>query len=157
MGFCTQEEYEEFARTVPMIERALIRDGIVLVKYWLSLSDLEQRRRFQSRIDDPAKRWKLSPMDLEAQSRWVDYAEAKDAMFEFSDIPESPWWVIDADDKRSSRLNVMAHLLSAMPYEQPTLDAIELPERQQRPYQRPPKDTQRFVPERYRTETALHP
>jgi polyphosphate kinase 2 len=155
MGFCTKEEYEEFARTVPMIERGLIRDGIVVVKYWLSLSDSEQRRRFQSRIDDPAKRWKLSPMDLEAQSRWVDYAEAKDAMFEFSDIPESPWWVIDADDKRSSRLNVMAHLLSVMPYEQPTLTAIELPERQQRPYQRPPKDTQRFVPERYRVETAL--
>ncbi|MDT4933649.1 MAG: polyphosphate kinase [Pseudonocardiales bacterium] len=153
MGFCTPEEHEEFARTVPMIERALIRDGIVLVKYWLSLSDLEQRRRFQSRIDDPAKRWKLSPMDLEAQSRWVDYAEAKDAMFEFSDIPESPWWVIDADDKRSSRLNVMAHLLSVMPYEQPTLSAIELPERQHRPYERPPKDMQRFVPERYSMDT----
>jgi polyphosphate kinase 2 len=156
MGFCTPEEYAEFARTVPMIERALIRDGIVLVKYWLSLSDVEQRKRFQSRIDDPAKRWKLSPMDLEAQSRWVDYAEAKDAMFEFSDSPENPWWVIDADDKRSARLNVMAHLLSVMPYEQPTLGAIELPERQHRPYQRPPKDTQRFVPERYSMETARH-
>jgi polyphosphate kinase 2 len=150
MGFCTDEQYEEFAHTVPLLERVLIRDGIVLVKYWLSLSDEEQRHRFQSRIDNPSKRWKLSPMDLEAQARWVDYAEAKDAMFEFSDTPESPWWAIDADDKRSARLNVMAHLLSVLPYEQPRFAAVKLPKRQQRDYQRPPKDTQRFVPERYR-------
>jgi polyphosphate kinase 2 len=149
MGFCTQEEYDEFAATVPIIERVLQRDGIVLVKYWLSLSDQEQRKRFQARIDDPTKRWKLSPMDLEAQSRWVDYAEAKDAMFEFSDTDESPWWVIDADDKKSSRLNVMAHLLSVLPYEQPQHTAIELPRRQERDYQRPPKETQRYVPQRY--------
>ena len=101
MGFCTQKQYEDFAATTPMVEKALIDDGIVLVKYWLSLSDVEQRRRFQARIDDPAKRWKLSAMDLEAQSRWVDYAEAKDAMFRFSDTPASPWWVVDADDKKS--------------------------------------------------------
>ncbi|HEU5265758.1 MAG TPA: polyphosphate kinase 2 [Jatrophihabitans sp.] len=150
MGFCTDAQYEEFAHTVPLIERVLIRDGIVLIKYWLSLSDEEQRRRFQARIDDPAKRWKLSPMDLEAQARWVDYAEAKDAMFEFSDTPESPWWVIDADDKRSARLNVMTHLLSMLPYQQPQFTPVELPKRQQRDYQRPPKDIQRFVPERYR-------
>jgi polyphosphate kinase 2 len=150
MGFCTDQQYEEFSQTVPLIERVLIRDGIVLVKYWLSLSDDEQRRRFQARIDDPSKRWKLSPMDLEAQARWVDYAEAKDAMFAFSDTPESPWWVIHADDKRSARLNVMAHLLSTLPYEHPHFDKIKLPRLQHRKYQRPPEDIQRFVPERYR-------
>ena len=150
MGFCTQEQYELFAQQVPLFERMLVDDGIVLIKYWLSLSDAEQRRRFQARIDDPAKRWKLSPMDLEAQTRWVDYAEAKDAMFSFSDTDHSPWWVIDADDKRSSRLNVMAHLLSTLPYERPELAAVELPELQHRDYQRPPKETQRFVPQRYR-------
>ena len=149
MGFCTQKEYEEFARTVPMLEEALVADGIVLVKYWLSLSDAEQRRRFQKRIDDPAKRWKLSPMDLEAQSRWVDYAEAKDAMFRFSDVPASPWWVVDADSKMSARLNVIAHLLSLLPYEHPKLAEIELPQRQDRPYQRPPIESQTFVPRRY--------
>ncbi len=150
MGFCTEQQYLEFAQTVPLIEDVLIRDGIVLVKYWLSLSDDEQRRRFQSRIDDPSKRWKLSPMDLEAQARWVDYAEAKDAMFAFSDTPRSPWWVVDADHKRSARLNVMAHLLGTLPYEQPHFDKIKLPKLQHRNYQRPPKDTQRFVPQRYR-------
>jgi polyphosphate kinase len=150
MGFCTDQQYQEFAQTVPLIEQVLIRDGIVLVKYWLSLSDDEQRRRFQSRIDDPSKRWKLSPMDLEAQSRWVDYAEAKDAMFAFSDTSESPWRVIHADDKRSARLNVMAHLLSTLPYQHPHFDKIKLPKLQHRDYQRPPEDTQRFVPERYR-------
>ena len=150
MQFCTDEQYQRFARQVPELERMLIDEGIVLVKYWLSLSDEEQRRRFQARIDDPGKRWKLSPMDLEAQARWVDYAQAKDAMFAFSDTPQSPWWVIDADDKRSSRLNVMAHLLSSLPYQQPELTSIELPPLQHRDYQRPPKETQRFVPTRYK-------
>lgn len=149
MGFCTEAEYLEFVRTCPMIERALVRDGIVLVKYWLSLSDEEQRRRFQARIDDPAKRWKLSPMDLEAQSRWVDYAEAKDAMFAFSDIDESPWWVLDADDKKTARLNLISHLLSLVPYEHPELTEIKLPKRQKRDYERPPKETQTFVPMTY--------
>lgn len=149
MGFCTEAQYEEFAETVPTLERMLLRDGIVLVKYWLSLSDQEQRRRFQSRIDDPAKRWKMSPMDLEAQSRWVDYAQAKDSMFSFSDTTESPWWVIDADDKPSSRLNVMAHLLSLLPYEAPVPVTVEMPELQHRDYQRPPKQDQHFVPIRY--------
>jgi len=151
MGFCTDEQYAHFVSTVPMLEEALIDDGIVLVKYWLSLSDDEQRRRFQARIDNPAKRWKLSPMDLEAQSRWVDYAEAKDAMFAFSDTDASPWWVVDADDKKAARLNLMAHLLSRLPYEHPALADVELPARQQRRYQRPPKDSQRFVPLRYTT------
>jgi polyphosphate kinase 2 len=152
MGFCSDEEYREFAHTVPVLEKLLIDDGIVLVKYWLSLSDAEQRRRFQARIDDPTKHWKLSPMDLEAQSRWVDYAEAKDAMFEFSDLPTTPWWVIDADDKKSARLNVMAHLLSVLPYEQPEDFRVTLPKLQKRHYQRPPKETQHFVPVRYRVQ-----
>jgi polyphosphate kinase 2 len=152
MGFCTQKQYEDFSVTAPMLERVLIDDGIVLVKYWLSLSDLEQRRRFQARIDNPAKRWKLSPMDLEAQSRWVDYAEAKDAMFRFSDTPASPWWVVEADDKKAARLNVIAHLLSLLPYEHPGQPFIELPERQDRVYHRPPMESQTFVPRRYTTE-----
>ncbi len=149
MGFCTDKEYDDFVATVPMLEQAFIQDGIVLVKYWLSLSDSEQRRRFQSRIDTPSKRWKLSPMDLEAQSRWVDYAEAKDKMFEFSDTDVSPWLVVDADDKRAARLNLIAHLLSVLPYEHPSQDSIELPQRQDRPYQRPPMDSQTFVPVKY--------
>lgn len=151
MGFCTDEQYAHFVSTVPMLEEALIDDGIVLVKYWLSLSDDEQRRRFQARIDNPAKRWKLSPMDLEAQSRWVDYAEAKDAMFRFSDTAASPWWVVDADDKKAARLNVIAHLLTVLPYEHPTLLDIELPQRQDRPYERPPMGSQTFVPQRWTT------
>jgi polyphosphate kinase 2 len=152
MGFCTAQQYQLFAEQVPVFERMLVDDGIVMIKYWLSLSDEEQRRRFQARIDDPAKRWKLSPMDLEAQARWVDYAEAKDAMFAFSDTERTPWWVIDADDKRSARLNLMAHLLSMLPYERPELAAVEIPERQHRAYERPPKDMQRFVPQRYRVK-----
>jgi polyphosphate kinase 2 len=150
MGFCTDEQYTNFVTTVPLLEEALISDGIVLVKYWLSLSDSEQRRRFQARIDNPAKRWKLSPMDLEAQSRWVDYAEAKDKMFAFSDTQRSPWFVVDADDKKAARLNLMAHLLSLLPYEHPRLADIKLPKRQDRRYDRPPLDSQRFVPRRYR-------
>jgi polyphosphate kinase 2 len=153
MGFCTQKQYEDFSVTTPMLEKALIDDGIVLVKYWLSLSDTEQRRRFQARIDNPAKRWKLSPMDLEAQARWVDYAEAKDAMFRFSDTAASPWWVVEADDKKAARLNVIAHLLTLLPYEHPHQPPIELPERQDRVYRRPPMDSQTFVPRRYTTAT----
>jgi len=151
MGFCTQKQYEDFSATTQVLEKALIDDGIVLVKYWLSLSDLEQRRRFQARIDNPAKRWKLSPMDLEAQSRWVDYAEAKDAMFRFSDTAASPWWVVEADDKKAARLNVISHLLALLPYEHPSQPFIELPERQDRVYQRPPRESQTFVPQRYTT------
>lgn len=157
MGFCTDEQYDRFVATVPRLEEALIEDGIVLVKYWLSLSDSEQRRRFQRRIDNPAKRWKLSPMDLEAQARWVDYAEAKDRMFEFSDTERSPWWVVDADDKKAARLNLMSHLLSLLPYEYPKREDIALPERQRRPYERPPLEAQRFVPERYRIAESSQP
>src|SRR3954464_12676978 len=111
MGFCTQDEYEEFLRTCPTFEHHLLRAGIILVKYWLSVGDEEQERRFKARLDNPAKRWKLSPTDLEARRRWVDYAEAKDDMFAATDTPESPWYVVEADDKRTMRLNLISHLL----------------------------------------------
>ena len=111
MGFCTDEEHTEFFRTCPQLERALVRSGIILVKYWLSLSDEEQERRFTERINNPGKRWKLSPMDLEARARWVDYAEAKDEMFSYTDIREAPWHVVDANDKKAARLNIISHLL----------------------------------------------
>jgi polyphosphate kinase len=149
MGFCTQDEYDEFMRHCPEFERALIRSGIMLVKYWLSVSDEEQERRFQRRIKNPHKRWKLSTMDLEARARWVDYSEAKDQMFAHTDLEESPWWVVDGDDKRAARLNLMSHLLSLVPYERLPTDKLGLPPRQRRAYQRPPKDTQRMVPVRY--------
>jgi polyphosphate kinase 2 len=152
MGFCTPAQYEYFMRVCPMLERALIEDGIVLVKYWLSLSDEEQRKRFQARLSDPAKRWKLSPMDLQAQVHWVDYAEAKDQMFAYTDTKESPWHVVESDDKRSARLNLIAHLLSVLPYRPVPSPEIELPPRQQRAYARPPMDMQSFVPTRYVVE-----
>ena len=115
MGFCTDDEYQEFLLTCPQIERALVRSGIIVVKYWLSISDDEQERRFLARIKDPRKQWKLSPMDLEARAHWVDYAEAKDEMFDFTDIKESPWHVVDANDKKAARLNIIAHLLTRSP------------------------------------------
>jgi polyphosphate kinase 2 len=150
MGFCTDAEYEEFMRSCPSFERMLQRSGIVLIKYWLSVSDDEQERRFRKRLEDPAKRWKLSPIDLEARARWVDYAEAKDQMFAYTDTKESPWWVVEADDKRTARLNLIAHLLAQVPYEPVAQETVELPPRQQRAYVRPPEDTQTYVPERYR-------
>jgi polyphosphate kinase len=149
MGFCTEEEHAEFFRTCPQIERALVRSGIILVKYWLSLSDEEQERRFTERINNPGKRWKLSPMDLEARARWVDYAEAKDEMFSFTDIREAPWSVVDADDKKAARLNIISHLLSVVPHQSVPHKAIELPARQQRSYERPPIDSQTWVPALY--------
>jgi polyphosphate kinase 2 len=149
MGFCTDEEYEYFMRVCPLLERTLQQDGVMLVKYWLSISDEEQRKRFQSRIDDPARRWKLSPMDLEAQARWVDYAEAKDQMFAYTDTRESPWYVVDAEDKKTARLNLMSHLLSLVPYQPIAHDDIVLPPLQHRAYVRPPLDSQTFVPRRY--------
>jgi polyphosphate kinase 2 (PPK2 family) len=136
-------------RDCPQIERSLIRSGIVLVKYWLSVSDEEQERRFQQRISNPHKRWKLSTNDLQARAHWVDYSEAKDEMFAYTDTKESPWWVVEADDKRSARLNLISHLLTMVPHEHTTDVAIELPPRQKRAYQRPPKDEQRMVPTRY--------
>ncbi len=152
MGFCTDEEYEEFMRSCPRFEQIIQRSGIVLLKYWLSVSDEEQERRFHARLNDPAKRWKLSPIDLEARARWVDYAEAKDEMFAYTDTKESPWFVVEGDDKRTARLNLIAHLLDQIPYEPIDHEKIELPPRQERAYVRPPAETQTFVPERYRVE-----
>jgi polyphosphate kinase 2 len=152
MGFCTDAEYEEFMRSCPRFEQIIQRSGIVLLKYWLSVSDEEQERRFHARLNDPAKRWKLSPIDLEARARWVDYAEAKDEMFAYTDTKESPWFVVEGDDKRTARLNLIAHLLDRIPYEPVDHDSIELPPRQERAYVRPPAETQTFVPQRYLVE-----
>jgi polyphosphate kinase 2 len=150
MGFCTDEEYAEFMRSCPEVERMLIRSGIVLIKYWFSVSDEEQERRFQARIANPTKRWKLSPMDLESRARWVDYSRAKDEMFRHTDIKEAPWWVVEADDKSRARLNCIHHLLSMVPYEEPETPEIELPLRQDdEGYVRPPVQEQTFVPEVY--------
>ena len=152
MGFCTDEEYWEFMRSTPRFEEILMRSGLVLVKYWLSISDDEQERRFKARIGNPDKQWKLSPMDLEARARWVDYAEAKDEMFAYTDTKESPWLVVEADDKRTARLNLISHLLEQIPYEPVPEEKVELPPRQQRSYERPPVETQTFVPTRYLVE-----
>ena len=150
MGFCTEEEYREFLRSVPEFERMLIRSGIILVKYWFSVSDEEQERRFQARIDDPTKRWKLSPMDLESRARWVEYSKAKDEMFAHTDIKQAPWYVVNADNKKRARLNCIRHLLSLIPYEDLTPQPIELPPRQgDIGYIRPPITDQTFVPEYY--------
>jgi polyphosphate kinase 2 (PPK2 family) len=149
MEFCTEEEHAEFFRTCPQLERALVRSGIILIKYWLSLSDAEQERRFTERINNPGKRWKLSPMDLEARARWVDYAEAKDEMFSYTDIKEAPWYVVDADDKKAARLNIISHLLEIVPYDAVPHEQVELPPRQHRSYERPPIDSQTWVPARY--------
>jgi polyphosphate kinase 2 len=152
MGFCTDEEYEEFMRSCPQFERMIQRSGTHLVKYWLSVSDEEQERRFEARLRNPAKRWKLSPVDIEARARWVDYAEAKDEMFAYTDTKESPWFVVEADDKRTARLNLISHLLEQIPYEDVPHEDVDFPPRQERAYVRPPVDTQTFVPERYRVE-----
>ncbi|WP_238428734.1 polyphosphate kinase 2 [Frankia nepalensis] len=149
MGFCTDAEYEEFLRTCPQLERALVRSGIILLKYWLSVSDEEQERRFRARMKDPGKRWKLSQMDLQARAHWVDYAEAKDEMFAYTDIREAPWHVVDADDKRAARLNLISHLLSQVPYEEVPHLPVVMPDRQRRAYKRPPLDSQTWVPRRY--------
>lgn len=150
MGFCTQAEYEDFLRTCPELESELIRSGIQLVKYWLSVSAEEQERRFRARIDDPSKRWKLSPMDLEARARWGAYSEAKDAMFARCDTDASPWYVVDAEDKKAARLNLIAHLLSVVPYEPTDETPPVLPPRHDDPTpSRPPIDEQRWIPRRY--------
>jgi len=150
MGFCSEEEYREFMRSCPEFERMLVRSGIILIKYWLSVSDEEQERRFQARITDPMRRWKLSPMDLESRSKWMEYSRAKDELFKYTDIKQAPWYVVNADVKRHARLNLIAHLLSLIPYEDLTPDRIELPPRQQETgYVRPPMTDQTFVPEIY--------
>ena len=150
MGFCTDDEYREFLRSCPHFERMLVRSGIILIKYWFSVSDEEQERRFQARIDNPIKRWKLSPIDLESRRRWVDYSRAKDEMFVHTDIEEAPWWVVDSTVKMRGRLNCISHLLSMIPYEDITPGKVELPPRQKDTgYVRPPMHRQKQVPEIY--------
>ncbi|MGL5939070.1 MAG: polyphosphate kinase 2 [Waterburya sp.] len=150
MGFCTYEEYNEFLRSCPQFEMMIQRSGIILIKYWFSVSDQEQERRFQDRIQDPTKRWKISPMDLHAREKWVDYSKAKDDMFAATDISESPWNVVEADDKRRARLNFISHLLDTIPYKDLPPQEIILPPRQKEiEYERPPINTQKFVPAKY--------
>jgi polyphosphate kinase len=150
MGFCTGEDVAEFFRDCPEFERMLIRSGIILIKYWFSVSDDEQERRFQSRLHDPTKRWKLSPMDLESRRHWVEFSRAKDDMFTNTDLKRSPWHVVNADDKKRARLNCIHHLLSMIPYKDLTPKPVKLPPRQNRAgYVRPPLTDQHFVPQIY--------
>ena len=151
MGFCTDKQYHEFMQTCPEFERMLVRSGIILIKYWFSVSDDEQERRFQSRTTDPARRWKLSPMDLESRDRWAEYSLAKDTMFAHTNSPEAPWITVDADDKKRARLNCISHFLSKIPYVDMTPEPLELPPRKSAPlnYVRPPINEQFFVPQKY--------
>jgi polyphosphate kinase len=150
MGFCTEDEYQEFLRACPEFERMLLRSGIVLIKYWFSVSDAEQERRFQRRIQDPTRRWKLSPMDLKSREMWVEYSRAKDSMFHYTDTKQSPWWVVEADDKRRARLNCISHLLEQVSYGDLTPEPIKLPPRRDDlGYVRPPMTDQTFVPNRF--------
>jgi len=151
MGFCTEEQYQEFMQTCPEFEQMLVRAGIILLKYWFSVSDEEQERRFQSRTTDPARRWKLSPMDLESRDKWVEYSQAKDTMFAHTNIPEAPWFTVEADDKKRARLNCISHFLSKIPYVDMTPEPLELPARKSAPlnYVRPPINEQFFVPRKY--------
>jgi polyphosphate kinase 2 len=150
MGFCTEDEYQEFLRACPEFERMLLRSGITLVKYWFSVSDAEQEQRFQRRLADPTRRWKLSPMDLKSRELWVEYSRAKDDMFHYTDTKQSPWWVVVADDKRRARLNCISHLLEQISYGDLTPEPIELPPRRDDTgYVRPPMSDQTFVPNRY--------
>ncbi len=149
MGFCTQEEYAEFLRSCPEFERMLVRSGIVLLKYWFSVSDEEQERRFHERVGNPARRWKLSDMDLQAREKWVEFSKAKDEMFQHTDIKQAPWYTVEADDKRRARLNCIAHILSMIPYEDATPPPLKLPPRRppDEKYVRPPKMDQNIVPD----------
>jgi len=148
MGFCTPEEYRRFLQQCPIFERLLVNDGIVLIKYWFSVSDEEQERRFRSRLEDPLRSWKLSPMDLESRARWVEYSRAKDEMFVHTDTAEAPWYVVEGDDKRRARLNCMAHLLTLVPYEDVLETPLELPTRPpESDYVRPPRELFRYVPD----------
>ncbi len=150
MGFCNDAEYREFLRTCPEFERMIQRSGVQLLKYWFSVSDEEQERRFQARIDDPTKRWKLSPMDLKSRDRWVEYSKAKDAMFAATDTKQSPWYVVNADSKKRARLNCISHLLGMIPYEDLTPKSFQLKSRKdESDYVRPPITDQTFVPEVY--------
>lgn len=148
MGFCTAEEHQRFLRQCPVFERMLVEDGVLLRKYWFSVSDQVQEQRFRRRLEDPVRRWKLSPMDLESITRWETYSRAKDEMFVHTDLAESPWYVVESDDKRRARLNMIAHLLSTVPYHTVSVPALELPLRPPSTgYERPPKDLQSYVPD----------
>jgi polyphosphate kinase 2 len=150
MEFCTEKQYQEFLHSCPEFERMLVRSGIILLKYWFSVSDEEQERRFHARMLDPAKRWKLSPMDLESRNRWEEYSRAKDEMFAHTNIPEAPWFTVEADDKLRARLNCINHILRKIPYEDITPEPFELPPRQAaKSYSRPPHNEQFFVPQIY--------
>ncbi|MGN6578199.1 MAG: polyphosphate kinase 2 [Nocardioides sp.] len=157
MGFCTPHEYRRFLHQCPILERMLVEDGLLLRKYWFSVSDQEQQRRFRSRLDDPMRRWKLSTMDLESISRWEDYSRAKDEMMVHTDIPEAPWYVVEGDVKKSARLNMMAHLLSTIPYTDVTPSDLTLPERPaSQGYVRPPREHTTYVPDHCRTLMRHH-
>jgi polyphosphate kinase len=148
MGFCTPEEHHRFLHQCPIFERLLVEDGILLLKYWFSVSDTEQQARFESRVRDPMRQWKLSPMDLESLKRWEDYSRAKDEMFVHTDIPEARWNVVESDDKRAARLNMIAHLLSSIPYERVERPVLKLPKRpKSKGYKRPPRESQLYVPD----------
>jgi len=151
MGFCTEDEYQEFLRSAPEFERMLIRSDITLVKYWFSVADDEQEKRFQERLADRTKRWKISPMDLEARRRWFEYTKAKEDIFEYTDTDDSPWWVVNADSKKRARLNCITHLLSLIPYEDVEPPQLKLPPRQpaDSDYERPPLDSMRWIPEKF--------
>jgi polyphosphate kinase 2 len=150
MGFCTEDEYREFLRSCPEFERMLVRSGVILLKYWFSVSDEEQERRFHQRMRDPRRRWKLSPMDLESRMKWLEYSKAKDIMFSHTDIKQAPWYVVDADDKRRARLNCIHHMLTQIPYDDITPDPMPLPDRPASTgYVRPPIEDQTFVPGKY--------
>ncbi|HEY9768052.1 MAG TPA: polyphosphate kinase 2 [Coleofasciculaceae cyanobacterium] len=150
MDFCTYEEYNEFMRSCPEFEVMIQRAGIILIKYWFSVSDGEQEKRFQARINDPIKRWKISPMDLKAREKWVEYSKAKDDMFAATDVPESPWNVVESDNKKRARLNCISHLLNSIPYEDLPVEEIKLPAREEASdYERPPMEMQNFVPTEY--------
>jgi polyphosphate kinase 2 len=150
MGFCTNEEYEEFLEDCPRFEKLIQRAGIRLIKYWISISDEEQEQRFRERLEDPTKRWKLSPMDLASRDRWVEYSQAKDRMFARTSTDDSPWWVVEGDDKRRARLNCISHFLSQFAYAPlPENDLVLKPRKPSEEYQRPPYSSQRFVPDLY--------
>jgi polyphosphate kinase 2 len=149
MGYCTSEQHQEFLRTCPEFERMLVRSGIIIIKYWFSISYEEQSRRFAARNEEPLKRWKLSEMDLEEHRRYVRYSMAKDTTFQYTDIKQAPWYVVPSDDKRRARLNCISHLLSVIPYEDIVPDPVVIPDRENVPYIRPPMGDQAFVPQLY--------
>jgi polyphosphate kinase 2 len=149
-GFCTEHQYQEFMRSCPQFERMLVRSGIILLKYWFSVSDEEQERRFQQRAQDPRRRWKLSPMDIKSRDLWEEFSRAKDRMFDYTDLKQAPWYVVNSDDKKRARLNCMSHILGMIPYEDVLPEPIELPPRKSSTGDiRPPIDEQTFVPEKY--------